>query len=326
MTVFRLDRRLAPDLLMNTLRSDAREGLTASPKHLPSKWFYDARGSELYELITRQPEYYPYRTERAILQAVSDEIALATQARSVIELGSGSAEKTTLLLGALRRSGMTQVYTSIDISESALISAGTRLVAEHSGLEVRALVADFEAQAEILMSDKSPSPRLILFLGGTIGQLMPSQRAAFFKQLRKSFRQGDMLLLGTDLVKDPAELTAAYDDAAGVSAAFNKNLLVMLNSQLGADFHPDLFDHIVAWQDETESMAMWLRSRANQVIRLTEIGLSVKFAAGERIRTGTSAKFRRDGIRSELENAGFFLCRWWTDPRERYALSLSRLT
>jgi L-histidine N-alpha-methyltransferase len=325
MTRLHLDRRLPSDLLTNTLRTDARTGLTASPKYIPSKWLFDSKGSELWERITQLPEYYPFRTERDILRTVADEIAEITQASSIIELGSGSANKTTILLDALQQAGTIRTYTSIDISESALIAAGSRLIAEYPGLSVRAVLADFETQAEAIAMHECPSPRLVLFLGGTIGQLMPAQRAEFLRRLHDVFHQGDMLLLGTDLVKDPAELIAAYDDSAGVSTAFNKNLLTVLNAQVGADFNLDAFDYVVTWQDEAECLAMWEQSRISQAVRLPEIDLFVELAAGERIWTAISAKFRRDGVQTELERAGFSLQRWWTDPDGRYALSLSTL-
>jgi L-histidine Nalpha-methyltransferase len=325
MTRFYLDRRLPPDFLINALRADAREGLTASPKCIPSKWLYDSKGSELYEKITRLPEYYPFRVEGGIMEAIADEIAAATRASSIIEFGSGSADKTDILLRALRRAGTIHAYTAIDISESALLAAGSRLIAKYPGLSVRAVLADFETQAEMLAAYESPSPRLVLFLGGSIGQLRPGQRAEFLRRLRSAFRQGDMLLLGVDLVKDPAKLMAAYNDSAGVSTAFSKNLLAVLNAHVGAHFNLDAFDYVVTWHGESECVAMWLQSRISQVVRLSEIDLSVDFVAGERIRMSISAKFRRDGIRAELECAGFSLHRWWTDPHGQYALSLSRL-
>jgi L-histidine N-alpha-methyltransferase len=325
MTRFYLDRRLPPDFLIDALRADARAGLTAAPKYIPSKWLYDAKGSEIYEKITQLPEYYPFRVEGGILEAVADEIAAATRASSIIEFGSGSADKTDILLRALRRAGTLQTYTSIDISESALLAAGTRLIAEYPGLSVRAVLADFETQAEILAAHGSPAPRLVLFLGGSIGQLRPCERAEFLRILHDAFRPGDMLLLGVDLVKDPAKLVAAYDDSAGVSATFSKNLLRVLNAQVGANFNQDAFDHVVTWDGEAECVAMWLESRISQVVRLSEIDLSVDFAAGERIQMSISAKFRRDGIRTELECAGFSVRHWWTDPHGQYALSLSRL-
>jgi L-histidine N-alpha-methyltransferase len=205
------------------------------------------------------------------------------------------------------------------------MAAGSRLIGEYPGLSVRIVLADFETQAEVIAAHECPPPRLVLFLGGTIGQLVPGQRAEFLRRLHDLFRQGDMLLLGVDLVKDPAELMAAYNDSAGVSTAFNKNLLAVLNAQAGADFNLDAFDYAVTWHDDAERLEMWEQSRINQAVRLSEIGLSVEFAAGERILTAISSKFRRDGIRAELEGAGFSLDRWWTDPDGRYALSLSTL-
>jgi L-histidine Nalpha-methyltransferase len=326
MTRLQLDRHLPPDLLINAVRADAREGLTAPQKQIPSKWLFDSKGSELWGKITRLPEYYPFSTERDILQVVADEIAATTQACSIIELGSGFADKIMILLGALRRAGTIRTYTSIDISELALMAAGSRLIAEYPDLSVRAVLADFETQAEIIAAYDYPSPRLILFLGGTIGQLMPGQRAEFLRSLHNVFRQGDMLLLGVDLVKDPAELMTAYNDSAGVSTAFNKNLLAVLNAQVGADFNLDTFDYVVTWDDEAERLAMWEQSRIDQAVRLSEIDLSVELEAGERIWTAISTKFRRDGIETELDAGGFSPDRWWTDPNGRYALSLSRLT
>jgi L-histidine Nalpha-methyltransferase len=325
MTDLHVDRHLPPDLRTNALRADAREGLTESPKRIPSKWLFDAKGSDLWEQITRLPEYYPFRTERDILQAAADEIADVTKASSIIELGSGSAIKTRILLDALRRAGTLRSYTSIDISESALIAAGSRLIAEYPGLSVQAMLADFETQAEAIAAHEPPAPRLVLFLGGTIGQLTPGQRAEFLRRLRSAFRTGDMLLLGVDLVKDPAELLAAYDDAAGVSTAFNKNLLAVLNAQVGADFDLDAFDYIVVWDDKAEYLSMWEQSRIDQAVHLSKIDLSVELAAWERIWTAISAKFRRDGIQAELADAGFSPQHWWTDPGGRYGVSLSRL-
>jgi L-histidine Nalpha-methyltransferase len=325
MTRLHMDRRLPPELLKNALRADARKGLTASPKYIPSKWLFDSKGSELWEQITQLPEYYPFRTERGILQTVADEVAAITRASSIIELGSGSANKTTILIRALRRAGTIRTYTSIDISESALLAAGSRLIAEYPGLSVRTVLADFETQAEVIATHEFPAPRLVLFLGGTIGQLTPGQRAEFLRRLHDIFRPGDMLLLGVDLVKDPAELMAAYNDSAGISTAFNKNLLTVLNAQVGADFDLDTFEYVVIWQDEAERLTMWEQSRINQAVRLAEIDLFVEIAAGERIWTAASAKFRRDGIQTELESAGFSPQRWWTDPDRRYALSLSTL-
>ena len=234
MTFLGLERHLPPDLLIKELRADARAGLTAAPKRIPSKWLFDAKGSKLWEQITQLPEYYPFSAERDILQSVSGEIAKITQASSVIELGSGFPEKIIILLRAFRDAGTIRGYTSIDISEVALTTAGERLTAEFPGLPVRAVLADFETQADIIASYDYPEPRLILFLGGSLSQLTPDQRAGFLRKLRSVFHPGDMLLIGVDLVKDIAQLMAAYDDSAGISTQFNKNLLAVLNAQVGA--------------------------------------------------------------------------------------------
>jgi len=326
MTFLGLERHLPPDLLIKELRADARAGLTAAPKRIPSKWLFDAKGSKLWEQITQLPEYYPFSAERDILQSVSGEIAKITQASSVIELGSGFPEKIIILLRAFRDAGTIRGYTSIDISEVALTTAGARLTAEFPGLPVRAVLADFETQADIIASYDYPEPRLILFLGGSLSQLTPDQRAGFLRKLRSVFHPGDMLLIGVDLVKDIAQLMAAYDDSAGISTQFNKNLLAVLNAQVGADFNLDSFDYVVTWDDQAERLAMWEQSRIDQVISLPRIGLSVELAAGERIWTAISTKFRQDGIEKELDSAGFVPHQWWTDPDGRYALSLSQLT
>jgi L-histidine Nalpha-methyltransferase len=313
--------RLLPDgFLARALRRDALAGLTAIPKTLPPKWFYDEWGSELFEKITLLPEYYPTRAERSILAAHAADIAAATGASALVELGSGSSEKTRLLLGALRGAGSLRSYVPVDVSESALVAAAHRVLASYPGLSVTAVVSDFE---EHLGLPATGGPRLVAFLGSTIGNLLPPQRAAFLARVRAGLRPGDALLLGTDLVKDPAVLLAAYDDAAGVTAAFNKNVLSVLNSELGADFDPDEFDHVVLWDTEQEWIEMRLRAAQPQTVRLPAIGLTVGFAAGEELRTEVSAKFRQPGVTAELAAAGFALRSWWTDTGGQFALSLS---
>jgi L-histidine N-alpha-methyltransferase len=319
-TDLHIDRLLPDGFLAEALRADARAGLTATPKSLPPKWFYDERGSELFEKITLLPEYYPTRAERSILAAAAPAIAAATSAAVLVELGSGSSEKTRLLLDALRGAGSLRSYVPVDVSESALVAAAHRVLGSYPGLTVRAVVSDFEAHLGL---PATGGPRLVAFLGSTIGNLVPVQRAAFLSRLRAALRPGDALLLGTDLVKDPAVLLAAYDDAAGVTAAFNKNVLNVLNSELGADFDPELFDHVAVWDPAAEWIEMRLRSAEEQVVRVPAIGLTVPFAAGEDIRTEVSAKFRRAGVTAELAVAGFTLRSWWTDDENRFALSLS---
>ncbi|MER6630761.1 L-histidine N(alpha)-methyltransferase [Streptomyces sp. NPDC000987] len=317
MSPFLVTRTLPEDATEAALRADVQHGLTATPKTLPPKWFYDAHGSELFEQITELPEYYPTRAEREILLARSAEIAAATGARTLVELGSGSSDKTRHLIDAL--TGL-RTYVPVDVSESALTQAGHALVAEHPALDVHALIADFTARLDL---PETPGPRLLAFLGGTIGNLLPAERAAFLASVRALLSPGDVLLLGTDLVKDERVLVRAYDDAAGVTAAFNKNVLTVVNRELGADFDPGAFDHVALWDAENEWIEMRLRSRRAQTVKVPALDLAVDFAAGEELRTEVSAKFRKEGVRAELGAAGLELSHWWTDGEGRFALSLS---
>ncbi|WP_216589327.1 L-histidine N(alpha)-methyltransferase [Streptomyces brasiliscabiei] len=319
MSPFRVTRTLPEDATDAALRADVLDGLTRTPKTLPPKWFYDARGSELFERITELPEYYPTRAEREILVGRAGEIAAASGARTLVELGSGSSDKTRHLLDAMP--GL-HTYVPVDVSESALRLAGEALVAERPGLNVHALIADFTAG---LVLPETPGPRLVAFLGGTIGNLVPVERAAFLSAVRALLAPGDALLLGTDLVKDAGVLVAAYDDAAGVTAEFNKNVLNVVDRELGADFDPDAFEHVARWNVECEWIEMRLRSLVAQTVKIPALGLAVEFEAGEEVRTEVSAKFRREGVRAELASAGLGLTHWWTDEGGRFALSLSRV-
>ncbi|MEU3295033.1 L-histidine N(alpha)-methyltransferase [Streptomyces longwoodensis] len=317
MSPFHITRTLPEDATDAALRADVLHGLTTTPKTLPPKWFYDAHGSALFEQITDLPEYYPTRAEREILDARATEIAAASGARTLVELGSGSSEKTRLLLDAL--TGL-RAYVPVDVSESALTGAGQALAAERPRLQVHALIADFTRPLEL---PDTPGPRLVAFLGGTIGNLLPAERARFLAAVRALLAPGDALLLGTDLVKDEQVLVRAYDDAAGVTAAFNKNVLAVVDRELGADFDLDAFDHVALWDAEREWIEMRLRSRTAQTVKVPALGLAVDFAAGEELRTEVSAKFRQDGVRVELAEAGLELTHWWTDTEGRFALSLS---
>ncbi|MFF9408283.1 L-histidine N(alpha)-methyltransferase [Streptomyces anandii] len=319
MSPFTTTRTLPEDAMAAALRADVQHGLTADPKTLPPKWFYDAHGSELFERITELPEYYPTRAEREILAARSGEIAAALPARTLVELGSGSSEKTRYLIDAL--TGL-DTYVPVDVSGSALTQAGQTLVAERPGLNVHALIADFTAG---LTLPDAPGPRLLAFLGGTIGNLLPGERAAFLERVRGLLSPGDALLLGTDLVKDEDVLVRAYDDAAGVTAAFNKNVLAVVNRELGADFEPDAFDHVALWDAGNEWIEMRLRSRVAQTVKVPALDLAVDFAAGEELRTEVSAKFRQEGVSRELRAAGLEPAHWWTDGEGRFALSLSEV-
>jgi L-histidine N-alpha-methyltransferase len=314
---FELTRTLPEDATDAALRADVLQGLTGTPKMLPPKWFYDARGSELFEEITRLPEYYPTRAEREILVARAPEIAAATGARTLVELGSGSSEKTRHLLDALP--GL-HSYVPVDVSGSALTGAAESLLAERPGLHVHALIADFTVEMTL---PGTPGPRLVAFLGGTIGNLLPPERAAFLASVRTLLAPGDALLLGTDLVKDESVLVRAYDDTAGVTAAFNKNVLSVIDRELGADFEPDDFDHVALWNPEQQWIEMRLRARRALTVKIPQLDLLIHFEAGEEVRTEVSAKFRQDGVRSELARAGMELTHWWTDEAGRFALSLA---
>ncbi|MGW5637436.1 L-histidine N(alpha)-methyltransferase [Streptomyces sp. NPDC003832] len=317
MSPFLLTRQLPEDATEAALRADVLGGLTRTPKTLPPKWFYDAHGSELFEQITELPEYYPTRAEREILLARAGEIAAATEARTLVELGSGSSEKTRYLIDTL---SALHTYVPVDVSESALTQAGHALVQERPGLAVHALIADFTGG---LTLPDTPGPRLVAFLGGTIGNLLPAERAAFLTRVRSLLAPGDALLLGTDLVKDEQVLVRAYDDAAGVTAAFNRNVLAVVNRELGADFDPGAFAHVALWDAEREWIEMRLRSLTDQTVKVPALDLAVDFAAGEELHTEISAKFRKEGVRSELSAAGLELAHWWTDREGRFALSLS---
>lgn len=317
MSPFLLTRTLPEDATEADLRADVLHGLTRTPKVLPPKWFYDARGSELFEEITRLPEYYPTRAEREILAERTGEIAAATGARTLVELGSGSSEKTRFLLDALAD---LHTYVPVDVSESALTGAAKALLAERPELDVHALVADFTRG---LALPGTPGPRLVAFLGGTIGNLLPAERAVFLKSVRALLSPGDSLLLGTDLVKDEDVLVRAYDDAAGVTAQFNKNVLAVIARELGADVDPADFDHVAVWDRDNEWIEMRLRARSALSVKIRALDLVVPFEAGEELRTEVSAKFRQAGVRSELAEAGMELTHWWTDGAGRFALSLS---
>jgi L-histidine N-alpha-methyltransferase len=313
--------RLTPDHASHALRHDVRTGLASEPKWLPPKWFYDARGSQLFEEITRLPEYYPTRAEREILDRHARELAERTRAQSLVELGSGSSEKTRLLLDTLRSAGTLEEFVPLDVSESALREAVDAIVADYPGLRVHGVVGDF---TEPLTGLPGRSPRLVAFLGGTIGNLLPEERDEFLRSVRGVLEEGEWLLLGTDLVKDPETLVRAYDDAAGVTAEFNLNVLRVLNRELGATFPVEQFTHVALWDSEQEWIEMRLRARVGVRVEIPGVGMVVGLDAGEEIRTEISAKFRHEGVERELKAAGFDLDRWWTDGEGRFALSLAR--
>ncbi|MFC7448749.1 L-histidine N(alpha)-methyltransferase [Rhodococcus daqingensis] len=315
-----LEIHLSPAQMLGYLRDDALIGLKSTPKWLPPKWFYDARGSELFEEITRLPEYFPTRTERELLRASAADIAEATSAQILVELGSGSSEKTRLLLGALTAHGTLERYVPQDVSEAALVSATEQLAAEFPALTVHGIVSDF---TDTLHNLPRGGTRMIAFLGGTLGNLVPDERAEFLASIAEVLDEGEQLLLGVGLVTDPAVLVPAYDDAAGVTAQFNLNVLSVLNDQLGANFDLDRFRHVALWDEGNEWIEMRLEAAEAMTVCLPGIGLDVRFAAGEQMRTEISAKFRVEGICKELDAAGFGSDRVWTDPDERFALILA---
>ncbi|WP_025617805.1 L-histidine N(alpha)-methyltransferase [Salinispora cortesiana] len=314
-----LEIHLEEQDLGRNLRQDVRAGLTAEEKWLSPKWFYDARGSQLFEEITRLVEYYQTGAERAVLLDRAAEIATVSGAKTLIELGSGSSEKTRLLLDAFTRHGDLGTFVPLDVSVSALRESTARIAADYPGLRVRGIVGDFTRHLDRLPAG---GRRLVVFLGGTIGNLLPAERAEFLAAMRVALEPGDWLLVGTDLVKDPAVIVPAYDDAAGVTAEFNRNVLRVINRELGADFDPAAFDHVALWNPEREWIEMRLRAR--HPMRVQVLDTEVMFAAGEELRTEVSAKFRPEGIAAELREAGFVTSEFWTDPAGLFGVTLAR--
>jgi L-histidine Nalpha-methyltransferase len=318
----RIDSHLA-DAEQSSLAQDALEGLTRPLKELPPKHFYDARGAELFDRITELPEYYPTRAERSILESSADELAAATNASELVELGSGTATKTRVLLDALHAAGTLVRYVPVDVTETMVRACAEELTDEYPGLEVHGVIGDFERHLHRV--PEPAGPRLVVFLGGTIGNFPPESRERVLGEIATLLGPDDHLLLGTDLVKDPAVLEAAYDDAQGVTAEFNRNVLRVLNRELGADFDPDDFEHVALFDREHEWIEMRLRARREHTTLLRELGLPVHFAAGEELRTEISAKFTPERVRANLAAAGLELVRWLTDPDGLFALTLSRL-
>ncbi len=315
---------LAPSAYLDALRRDVHAGLTATPKSLPPKYFYDARGSELFNQITRLPEYYPTRAETEILERHAADIARLTRCESLVELGSGTSAKTRLLLSALINEGTLREFVPFDVDPAVLSQASSALGLEYPALAVAPVVGDFEVHLDALPRDAGR--RVIAFLGSTIGNLEPPERAVFLRSVAAVLRPGDAFLFGTDLVKDAGRLQRAYDDDAGVTAEFNRNVLVVVNRELGADFDVHSFEHIARWDTEQEWIEMRLRSIRAQRVTVADLGLTVGFAEGEQMRTEISAKFRSDGVARELAAAGMVSERFWTDAAGDFALTLARLT
>jgi L-histidine N-alpha-methyltransferase len=307
---------------LESMAEDVRRGLTRKGlKQLPPKYFYDDRGSELFDQITSLPEYYPTRSERALLNRRAPEIVEITGACELLELGSGTASKTRALLFAMAGAGTLERYLPMDVSESVVESCAAELVHMYPGLTVHGVVGDFEQHLEHVPDGRR---RLVAFLGGTIGNLYPVPRRDFLARLAGLMGPRDHLLLGTDLVKDSGRLEAAYDDAGGVTAEFNKNVLAVLNRELWADFDLDTFEHVARYDEGETRMDIRLRSLEDQAVRLEELDLTVDFAAGEEMRTEISTKFTDETLRDVYAEAGLKPAGWFTDPAGDYALSLAR--
>jgi L-histidine Nalpha-methyltransferase len=319
----RIDSFLS-DLDERSLANDVLDGLTRPFKEIPPKHFYDARGSELFERICELPEYYPTRVEREILLAYADQIVRGTGAGELVELGSGSAEKARILLDAMSSAGTLRRYVPVDVSESALEAAALELVDEFDELSVHGVIGDFERHLDRVPPPADGTPRLVALLGGTIGNFLPGTRRRLLREIGKLLGPADRLLLGTDLVKDPAVLEAAYNDSEGVTAEFNRNVLRVINRELGADFAPEAFEHVAFFDRRHEWVEMRLRARHPCSVLVAGLGLRVDFAAGEELRTEISAKFTRARVQADLQAAGLALEGWYSDPDCLFAVSLAR--
>jgi L-histidine N-alpha-methyltransferase len=307
-----------------TLAYDVLDGLTRPCKEIPPKHFYDARGSELFDQICELPEYYPTRTEREILLARADEIVQRTGAGELVELGSGSAAKARILLEAMSSAGTLRRYVPLDVSESALEAAAIELVDEFEELTVHGVIGDFERHLGRVPRSEPGTPRIVALLGGTIGNFPPGTRRRMLREMGKLLGPDDALLLGTDLVKDPRVLEAAYDDSQGVTAEFNRNVLRVINRELDADFWPEAFEHVAFYDRTHQWVEMRLRAVRPCSVLVAGLGLRVDFAAGEELRTEISTKFTRERIEADFEAAGLGLDCWFTDHDRLFAVSLAR--
>jgi L-histidine N-alpha-methyltransferase len=323
-SVFRVkvDVHLTPDDVAAALRQDVLTGLTATPRWLPPKWFYDARGSQLFDEITRLPEYYLTRAEASILDARARDVAARTGATHLVELGSGTSTKTRSLLDALSAAGSLERFSPFDVDEVTLRGAAEAIEAAYPGVAVHAVCGDFERHLDRIPGGGG---RLVAFLGSTIGNLDGPARAKLLASLAAGLRPGEWLLLGTDLVKAVPRLIAAYDDAEGVTAEFNRNVLHVVDRALDGDLDPAAFAHVTRWNPDDERMEMSLRAERRVTGRLRAIDLDVTFEQDEELRTELSCKFRREGVTDELATAGFEVVEWWTDDAGDFALSLSRV-
>jgi len=317
---YTIDVHLSADEVRSQMRTDALQGLQGDEKSIPPVWFYDERGSRLFEEITQLPEYYPTRAERALLEAHATAIAELSKADTLVELGAGACDKTRVLLTALQETGMLSRYVPFDVSDDFVRSAVTALSREYDALDIHVVIGDFHQHLGEIPSE---GRRMIAFLGGTIGNLDPAQRARFLFDLNCTMSSDDSLLLGTDLVKDPSRLVAAYDDAAGVTADFNRNVLRVLNEQLGGNFDPDNFRHVALWNEQQQWIEMRLRAEAAAEVSLADAGITVRFDEGEDLLTEISAKFTPERVARELSEAGFVVEEMWGAEDGEFLLSLA---
>ncbi|HEV8182133.1 MAG TPA: L-histidine N(alpha)-methyltransferase [Candidatus Angelobacter sp.] len=313
----------SPAVLVSPIADEVMRGLSARPRRLPPKLFYDAAGSHLFELITETPEYYPTRTERGILKNYAGEIIRqAGNNLTLVELGAGSASKTQVLIEALLRRQLRADFYPVDVSSSALQGALATLNGHFPRLRVAPIVADYTHKIPDLNS--LPGRKLALFIGSTIGNFEPDEAMAFLKSVHRSLQPGDALLIGFDLIKDPGVLHAAYNDAQGVTAAFNKNMLVRINRELGGSFDVDSFEHVAFWNRRKARIEMHLESVYEQTVWVQDLGRSFHFDRGERIHTENSYKFNMSSIRRLLRRASFKLEKSWTDPQNWFCEALAR--
>jgi L-histidine N-alpha-methyltransferase len=318
---YTIDVHLSPDEVQAQMKADALAGLLAKQKSIPPVWFYDERGSEIFEEITRLPEYYPTRAERSLLEEHAPMIAKLSMADTLVELGAGACDKTRVILDALKSAGTLARYVPFDVSDEFLRSAASSLSDEYEALAIHLVIGDF---SQHLAEIPSEGRRMVAFLGGTIGNLNPAQRSRFLFDLNCTMSSDDTVLLGTDLVKDRQRLVAAYDDAAGVTAAFNRNVLHVLNQQLSGNFEPDHFEHVAVWNEDEQWIEMRLRATEAQDVTLADAGLSVHFDAGEDLLTEISAKFTPQSVQDELVAAGFVIEGVWGAEEGEFLLTLAR--
>ncbi len=317
---YTIDVHLTPDEVRAQMREDAVQGLRGVAKSIPPVWFYDERGSRLFEEITQLSEYYPTRAERGLLETHAPAIAGLAKADTLVELGAGACDKTRVLLSALKEAGTLTRYVPFDVSDEFLRGAADTLSEEFSTLEIHLVIGDFHQHLAEIPTD---GRRMVAFLGGTIGNLDPAQRARFLFDLNCTMSSDDSLLLGTDLVKDRSRLVAAYDDSAGVTAEFNRNVLHVLNQQLGGDFDPDRFRHVALWNEDEQWIEMRLRSDAGMDVSLADADITVRFEEGEDLLTEISAKFTPERVEAELGEAGFVIEEMWGADEGEFLLTLA---